>query len=142
LQVVGGPDVAEVPVHPEHDDRGVRELSVDGGVLVEGDDLPPHGERVWLKGFGCVEHTRDAFQYVDADLSVTREENVDIVHWVPADDNVRTRLRTMDGDVAGYAEPGVTSYDVDDLLQFERLCFARLDSDPAGDELVAYFTHP
>jgi glutamyl-tRNA synthetase len=142
LQVIGGPDVAEVPVHPEYDDRGVRELSVDAGVLVEGDDLPAHGERVWLKGFGCVEHTRDALQYVGADLSVTREEGVDIVHWVPADDNVRTRLRTMDGDVAGYAEPGVTSYDVDDLLQFERLCFVRLDTDPEGDELVAYFTHP
>ncbi|MFC7134915.1 MULTISPECIES: glutamate--tRNA ligase [Salinibaculum] len=140
-QVLGGPDTAEVPVHPEHEDRGVREIPVEGGVLLEGDDLPNHGERVWLKGFGCVQETRDTLQYVDADLDVTREEGVPIVHWVPAGDNVRTRLRTMDGDVSGYAEPGVSEYDVDDLLQFERVCFARIDSDPDG-EMVAYFAHP
>ena len=142
-QVLGGPDVAEVPVHPEHDERGTREIPVETGVLVEGDDLPNHGERVWLKSFGCVEHTRDAFQFVDADLAVTREEDVDIVHWVPAGEHVDTTLRTMDGDVSGYAEPGVADYAADELLQFERVCFARLDSDPsAEDGLVAYFTHP
>jgi glutamyl-tRNA synthetase len=142
-QVLGGPDAAAVPVHPEHDDRGTRAIPVETGVLVESDDLPPQGERVWLKGFGCVEHTRDALQYVDADLAVTREEDVDIVHWVPAGEHVETTLRTMDGDVSGYAEPGVADYVADDLLQFERVCFARLDTDPSvEDGLVAYFTHP
>ncbi len=142
-QVLGGPDVAEVPVHPDHDDRGVRELSVESGVRIEGDDLPSHGERVWLKGFGCVQHTRDALQYVDADLSVTREEDVDIVHWVPAEGAVDTRLRTMSGDIAGSAEPGVADYESDELLQFERICFARLDINPSDDdELVAYYAHP
>jgi glutamyl-tRNA synthetase len=141
-QVLGGPESAEVPVHPEHEDRGVREIPVESGVLVEGDDLPGHGERVWLKGFGCVEHTRDAFQYVSADPAVRQEPDVDIVHWVPADEKVPLTLRTMDGDVAGYAEPGVADYDVDELLQFERVCFARIDSAASDDELVAYFTHP
>jgi glutamyl-tRNA synthetase len=45
----------------------------------------------------------------------------------------------VDGDVDGYAEPGLTEYGRDDLLQFERVGFVRVD-DP-GDPLVTYFTH-
>ncbi|WP_225333850.1 glutamate--tRNA ligase [Halomicrobium urmianum] len=139
-QVVGGPDVAEPPVHPDHEDRGVREIPVEGVVAVEGDDLPEHGERVWLKGYGCVRHTRDAFEYTGDDIDVVREGDVDVVHWAPAD-GPHLRLRTMEGDVEGVAEPGVADYETDDLLQFERVGFARLDEvEDVG--VVAYFTHP
>ena len=47
--VVGGPETGEPPVHPNHEDRGVREIFVEGAVLVEPDDMPANGERVWLK---------------------------------------------------------------------------------------------
>ena len=136
--IEGGPDAGTPPVHPEFEERGRREIPVDGGVLVERADLPSPGERVWLKGFGCVSHTGEAFESVDAPLSVTREADVDIVHWVPADEHLPLRLRTPTGDVSGYAEPGVGRYDVDEMLQFERVGFARLD---ATEPLVAYFAH-
>ncbi|MXR50516.1 glutamate--tRNA ligase [Halovenus sp. WSH3] len=135
----GGPATASVPIHPDHEDRGTREIPTDDGVLVESDDLPPTGERVWLKGFGCVRHTEDRFEYTGDDLDVTREEDVDIVHWVPAGENVSLRLRTPDGDVSGYAEPGVSGYGPDDRLQFERVGFVRIDA--VDEERVAYYTH-
>jgi glutamyl-tRNA synthetase len=51
-------------------------------------------------------------------------------------------MRTMDGDVTGYAEPGVAAYDPDDVLQFERVGFVRVDAPPAdGDGLLAYYAH-
>jgi len=139
-QVLGGPAAGEPPVHPDHDERGTRRVPVASGVLVEGSDLPDHGDRIWLKGFGCVRHTRDALEYVDADLSVVREGEVDVVHWVPADANVDVRMRTPDGDVSGYAEPGVLEYDPGDRLQFERVGFVRLDD--VGERTVAYYAHP
>jgi glutamyl-tRNA synthetase len=113
-------------------------------VLVEPDDLPDAGERVWLKGFGCVRYDGDAFAVADESINVVREGDVDVVHWVPADEGVPTRLRTMDGDVRGHAEPGVREYGTGDLLQFERIGFARLDAFDGGDgteELVAYYAH-
>ena len=141
--VIDGPEAGHPAVHPNHEDRGSREIPVETGVLVELGDLPPVGERVWLKGYGCVRHTDDGFEYTGDDLDVTREEGVDIVHWVPSDDNVDVRLRTIDGDISGYAEPGILDYDPDDLLQFERVGFVRIDSLPAEETgLVAYFTHP
>ncbi|MFC6864975.1 glutamate--tRNA ligase [Halomicroarcula sp. GCM10025817] len=139
--VVGGPEEGHPPAHPDYENRGERDISVANGVVLEGDDLPPHGERVWLKGYGCVRHTRDAFEFAGTDIDVVREEGVDVVHWAPAD-GPELRLRTMDGDVTGRVEPGVLEYDPDDLLQFERIGFARVDAvDPDG-ESVAYFAHP
>ncbi|MFB6298166.1 MAG: glutamate--tRNA ligase [Salinirussus sp.] len=139
-QVVGGPDAGEPPVHPDHEDRGRRWIPVDDAVLVESGDLPSHGERVWLKGCGAVRHTRDALEFTGEDIEVVRSGEVDVVHWVPAEVSVPTTLRTPEGDVEGYAEPGVVDYAVDDLLQFERVGFARLDA--VGDEVVAYYAHP
>ncbi|NLV14854.1 glutamate--tRNA ligase [Haloarcula argentinensis] len=142
-QIVGGPDAGEPPLHPDYEERGRREIPVTNGVAVEGDDLPAHGERIWLKGYGCVRHTRDAFEYTGDDIDAVREEGVDVIHWTPAD-GPRLRLRTMDGDVSGVAEPGLLGYDTDDVVQFERIGFVRLDevADEAEAESVAYFTHP
>ena len=135
-----GPEAGTPPVHPEHEERGTREIPVGTGVLLEADDLPPEGERVWLKGYGCVEHTADGLTFTGDDLDVTRNEGVDIVHWVPAMDNQPVRMRTMDGDMTGYAEPGVRAYEAGDILQFERIGFVRLDRHDE-DQTVTYFAH-
>jgi len=140
-QVLGGPAVAEPPVHPDHEERGTREIPVGDAVLVESDDLPGHGDRVWLKGFGCVRHTRDAFEPTGESIEVVRDGEVDVIHWVPAAGSLPTRLRTMEGDVTGWAEPGVADYEPDALVQFERIGFARIDRHE-DDELVTYFAHP
>jgi len=145
LPVEGGPDAGHPPVHPNHEDRGRRTIPVESGVLLESADLPPAGERVWLKGYGCVRHEDDRLVATDDDIDVVREGSVQVVHWVPAEGSHAARLRTMDGDVTGYVEPGVTDYDPDDLVQFERVGFARIDAVDAGDRdetVVAYFTHP
>jgi len=139
--VVGGPEAGEPPVHPTHEERGVREIPVGGAVLVEREDLPANGERVWLKGLGCVQHTRDAFEFMGTDIAAVREEGIPVIHWVPADDARRVLLRTPDGDVEGRAEPGFAAYDPDEVVQFERVGFARVDAQ-RDDLTVAYFAHP
>ncbi|MFC6733106.1 glutamate--tRNA ligase [Haladaptatus sp. DYSN1] len=141
LPVVGAPEAGHPPVHPDHEDRGKRDIPVSGGVLLEADDVPPNGERIWLKGLGLFQHTRDALEYLGNDLSAVREEGVDVVHWVGADENVPVTMRTMEGDVTGHAEPDFAETAVDDVIQFERIGFVRVD-DHAGDESVVYYTHP
>jgi glutamyl-tRNA synthetase len=139
--VIGGPETGTPPVHPNHDERGVREIPVEGGVLVEPDDVPPNGKRVWLKGYGPVRHTRDAFEFTGEGIEVVREADVPVIHWVPADSNRPLRLRTPEGDVEGHAEPGVADDDPDEMVQFERVGFARIDRQEDG-RTVAYFAHP
>jgi glutamyl-tRNA synthetase len=153
--VLMGPETGEPPVHPDHEERGHRTLRVGGAVLIEPADVPPNGKRVWLKGYGPVRHTRDAFEFTGEDIEVVREEDVDVIHWVPADDNRQLRLRTPDGDEEGYAEAGVVDYESGDVIQFERVGFARIDAHEADTKIdaheadanddeaktVAYFAH-
>jgi glutamyl-tRNA synthetase len=139
--VIGGPETGTPPVHPNHEERGVREIPVEGGVLVEPDDVPPNGKRAWLKGYGPVRHTRDAFEFTGEGIEVVREADVPVIHWVPADSNRPLRLRTPEGDVEGHAEPGVADDDPDEMVQFERVGFARIDRQEDG-RTVAYFAHP
>ncbi|WP_158056676.1 glutamate--tRNA ligase [Halorussus halophilus] len=134
------PDAAHPPVHPEHEDRGTRDIAVEDAVMLELDDLPAEGERVWLKGLGCFRYTADELDYTGDDIDAVREEGVDVIHWVPAETAVPTRLRTMHGDQTGHAEPGFATTDVDDMVQFERVGFARVDRHEQ-EESVAYFAH-
>ncbi|MFB6206670.1 MAG: glutamate--tRNA ligase [Haloglomus sp.] len=138
--VEGGPEAGYPPVHPEHEERGRREVPLGDAVLLEPDDVPADGDRVWLKGWGPVRNEDGTLVFTDEDIDVVRHGGVDVVHWVGADENVPTTMRTMDGDVSGHAEPGVREYGVGDLLQFERVGFCRLDSFEGGD-VIAYFAH-
>jgi glutamyl-tRNA synthetase len=140
VPVIGGPEAGHPPYHPEDEERGRREVPVPGAVQIESEDLPPNGKRVWLKGYGCVRHTRDAFEYVGDDIAAVREEGVPVIHWVPADDTVPVRMRTPDGDVTGAAEPDFADAEIDDVVQFERIAFARVDAH-GDDESVVYWTH-
>ncbi|MFW6384263.1 MAG: glutamate--tRNA ligase [Halodesulfurarchaeum sp.] len=141
LPVEGGPAVATPPLHPDHEERGTREIPVEENVRLEERDLPAEGERVWLKGFGCVRFDGEGLAATGEDLSVVTDGDVPVVHWVPAEGAVPVRMRTMEGTVRGWAEPGLATHDVDDVVQFERIGFARID-DRTEDATVTYFAHP
>jgi glutamyl-tRNA synthetase len=138
--VAGGPETARPPRHPDHPDRGEREIPVGDAVLLEGEDVPEPGERVWLKGYGPFGREGDTLVYTDESIDVVREKGVPVVHWVPVDGSVPVRLRTMDGDVPCFAEPGITDYEPDELVQFERVGFARIDRHD-DRETVCYYAH-
>jgi len=145
LSVTGDhPETGTPPVHPDHADRGTRQLAVDDTVLLEPDDVPAEGERVWLKGFGCLSREGDSLAWDGQEIDVVREAGVPVVHWVPAADTEPVRMRTPEGDVAGLAEATLREYDTDAFVQFERVGFARVD-EPSGTgdgaETVVYYAH-
>jgi len=139
-ELSGGPETATPPLHPDHPDRGEREIPVGDAVLLEAEDVPAPGERVWLKGYGPFGREGDTLVYTDESIEVVREKGVPVIHWVPVDGSVPVRLRTMDGDVPCFAEPGITDYEPDELLQFERVGFVRVDRHD-DRETVCYYAH-
>ncbi len=139
------PEAGNPPVHPDHEDRGTRTIAAGDAVLLESDDVPADGERVWLKGFGCFHLDDGTLHWDGQDIEVVREEGVPVIHWVPADDNEPVRMRTLDGDVPGRAEASLRQCETGDLVQFERVGFVRVDepSDEGdGEETVVYYAHP
>lgn len=137
--VSGGPDTGEPPLHPDHPERGTRSIPVDGSVTIEPDDVPAEDERTWLKGFGCVERRDDTFVYRDEAIDIVTDGDVPVIHWIGGSDGQSVRLRRPDGTEHGMAESSVANLDVDDIVQFERIGFARIDHQ--GEETVAYFAH-
>ncbi len=133
------PSAGHPPLHPNHEDRGTREIPVGEAVLIEPDDLPKEAERVWLKGYGCVRYADGEFAATGDDISAVRQEGVDVIHWVPADTAVDVRLRTPDGEVTGKAEPDFAETDINDIIQFERIGFVRVDDH--AEQSVVYYTH-
>ncbi|WP_126661545.1 glutamate--tRNA ligase [Haloterrigena salifodinae] len=144
LPVSGDPPAeANPPLHPNHEERGVREIPVSDSVMLEPEDVPEADERIWLKGLGCFRYAEGALEYTADDIDVVREGEVDVVHWAPATESVAVRMRTPDGDVRGHAEPGVGDLESDEMVQFERVGFARIDRhDDEEEETVVYYAHP
>jgi glutamyl-tRNA synthetase len=141
FDIEGGPEVGHPPLHPDHEERGERTIPVKGGVVLEPGDIPEAGNRVWLKGYACVRREGDRLVVTDDDIEAVRSGGVDVVHWAPDEGTVPVRLRTPDGDVRGVAEPDFADTAVDDVVQFERIGFARVD-DHGEEESVVYWAHP
>ena len=141
LPVTGDtPAEGRPPRHPDFEIRGHRRVPVGDTVLIEPDDVPDREDRVWLKGLGCFRYTRDTLQYTGDDIDAVREENVPVIHWVPTEDSVPTTVHSMEGTWTGQAEPELTDVSTDDVVQFERVGFARIDKQEP-EETEAFYAH-
>ena len=64
-----------------------------------------------------------------------------IIQWIPAEDNVSVTIVMDDASTKkGLGESSLKDLKVGDVVQFERIGFARLD-EIADDELIFYFAH-
>ncbi len=125
----------KVPLHPDFPGRGERVLPLGPKVHVAKEDFEKfRRQEVRLKDFcNVVLDHRAAF------LSL---ENKDIpkIQWV-GHGGVPTHVVMPTGfESRGLAEPAVAALRVDDLVQFERIGFARIDH-VSHAEVRAYFAH-
>jgi glutamyl-tRNA synthetase len=131
--------VARAPVHPEHPERGVRELKVgpDSTVYVCREDLESKPKMLRLKDLCNIELIGDGARYAGNDLSVLKD-GVQIVHWVPTDSLPAEVLMTDGTTKKGLVEAGVRNA-LGNVVQFERFAYARVEQvDPS---VRCVFTH-
>jgi glutamyl-tRNA synthetase len=139
--------VAEVPVHPDFEKRGVRKIPLvyEHGTLeigVQPTDLKriKPGKLFRLKDLAnfTVEKKKATFQSIDVDE--VREVGGPIIHWIPKIGSVPVALTLIDGSKAmGLAEPSIKQMPVGTFLQFERVGFARITK--VGDPIEVSFAH-
>ncbi|MCU0860511.1 MAG: glutamate--tRNA ligase, partial [Thermoplasmata archaeon] len=103
-----GAIAAKAPVHPDHPERGVRELNVTEGsqVFVPKDDLPEDGRKVRLKDLSNFDYKNGRLVFAGNDLSVLKD-GVQIIHWAPADAVPAEMLMTDGTTKSGVAERGL-----------------------------------
>jgi len=124
---------AKIPMHPDFPERGNREIMTSSEFYIQ--DKLDKGENYRFIHL---------FNFVDNDfISVDSDEklNAKLIHWLPAKaDLVKVWVVMPDGSVKkGLAEESIKSLNVDDIIQFQRFGFCRLDK--KGSKFTFYYTH-
>ena len=127
--------------HPDFPDRGYRELPFDGTIYLEEKDIKNNQNKV-LRLMDAVNiFLGEEVTYHSSSLEDAREEKARIVHWVPESSNREVEVVMSDAShQKGFIEPSTNELNVGDVVQLERVGFARLDSIKDG-KLTFYYAH-
>lgn len=123
--------------HPDFPDRGYRELPFDGDIYLDQKDIQSNQNKV-LRLMDAVNiFIGEEIAYHSSSLEDARSEGARIVHWVPIKSNNPVNLVMPDAQILkGFIEPSSDELDVNDVVQLERVGFARLDS--IGDRKLTF----
>ena len=135
----GGHVDIERPLHADHEDRGNRVLPFEGKAYLAEKDINDGIFR--LMDAVNVEISGGDVNYHSTSFEDAREVKARIIQWVPVEDNVNVKIVMSDASIkTGLGEGALRDLSVGDIVQFERVGFARLD-EISDDELVFYFAH-
>lgn len=138
------------PLHPDFPEKGKRKLAFEIGddaatAYISGPDFEiiNPGDLIRLMDAFNVEivekgEDRVVARYISDDLEEARRKRMPLKHWV-SKDFVEVEVRTPEGVLRGYGEGDLKKAAIDDIVQFERFGFVRIDK--INDKIVAYFTH-
>jgi len=120
-------------------DRGNRVLPFDGTAYLAAADIKDGIFR--LMDAVNVEINDDKITYHSTSFEDAREVKARIIQWVPTSDNVNVKIVMADASVkTGLGESALNDLKVGDIVQFERVGFARLD-EITDDEMIFYYAH-
>ncbi|BAA30798.1 glutamate--tRNA ligase [Pyrococcus horikoshii] len=150
MEVEGAPEfIAEIPLHPDHPERGVRRLKFtpERPVYVSKDDLNllKPGNFVRLKDLFNVEilevGDKIRARFYSFEYEIAKKNRWKMVHWVtegrpceviiPEGDELVVRKGLLEKDA---------KVQVNEIVQFERFGFVRIDR-IEGDKVIAIYAH-
>jgi len=135
--------VIKRPLHPDHIERGMRELKIEQEIYIAREDIQKTGDNKILRlmdGFNICFKEGETMYY-STDLDDARNSKAMIVQWVPVTNSISAELVMPDATVKkGFIEQSATNLKVDDVVQLERMGFARVD-EVTYTKIKFYYAH-
>ena len=149
---VKGDYTASIPLHPDHPKRGRRILKVkkrngQAYLLISSRDFNSlrTGSLIRLMELFNVKVTSKKESLILAEFhSESYEEarrlNLSLIHWLPEGEGILCEVIMPDGSVVkGQVEKNLRQASADQIVQFERFGFVRIDQ--MGEEIRVFFAH-
>ena len=137
-------EILHLRMHPDNKELGTRELIFDGEIYVA-DELEEGKMYRLMELFNIVvEKIEDNIiyaKYHSRDFKTARENKAKIIHWIPTKDCIKTIIIDTDAkEHVGVAEKDFKVVNVDEIVQFERVGFVRVDNKD-DEKVICYFAH-
>jgi len=136
-------NIIKRPLHPDYPEKGSREIPFGPELYITAEDLKKTGEGKLLRLIDTVNVilNKGKISYHSTDLEEARKAKAMIIQWVPVQKSLKTDVIMPDATViTGFVEPSAVNIKVDDIVQFERFGFARVDN-ITNTQLQLYFAH-
>jgi glutamyl-tRNA synthetase len=138
ISVERAPEIKEVeiPLHPDFPERGKRKLPVNlKKIYVEKEDFKKFkNKEIGLINLFSVKLKRKA-EFVSEKIKLESQK----IQWV-SEPNVKIKLVMPDGSIKeGIAEPEIKNLKKDQIIQLQRIGFARVDE--VNKDIVLFFAH-
>jgi glutamyl-tRNA synthetase len=138
--------VVKFNLHPDHPERGTRTLVGRQKYFITQKDADELKQKNLYRLMECLNFSKTpkGLTFDSQDVETYREKGERIMHWLPAENkqelmNVSVLMPDATT-VKGYGEPSLKDVKVNDVIQFERFGFCRLDK-KEGNTLSFWFTH-
>ena len=143
IKISNAPEqVAELKKHPENPGRGIRKLKAKDEFFIEKRDFEALEEGKLYRLMDCLNFrkVKNKFVFDSLEYENFRKDGERIMHWLPSGGNIDAEVMMPDGKLAkGIAEPDVKTLKVNDLVQFTRFGFCRLDE--KNKRIVFWYAH-
>ncbi len=143
INVEGTPEIkAELPLHPDHPERGKRIFRVDGKFYISKDDFKKLKNNKLYRLMDCLNFVKENknFVYDSKDYERYKENGEFIMHWLPDKMIIPVEVLMPDGSIKkGIGEDSMRQLKEGDIVQLERFAFCRLDK--KGKKFVFWYTH-
>lgn len=149
---VPGPFSVRIPLHPDQPERGFRHFEIEpkeeeASLWISRDDLKlfKKGAKMRLMELFNFQVEKVGKKLIEAVFHSRSYEEAKglaapLIHWIPTDTGIPCEVVMPDASVVrGFAEDTCKGLRPDEIIQFERFGFVRVDS--LDEKLTAYFAH-
>jgi len=131
----------ELDLHPDNK-KGGRKFKTSNKFYITTEDFDDIKEGQLIRLMDCLNFTKkgDKFEFISLKYEDYKEKGDKIIHWLPVEKLQEVNVLLSDNTkIHGLAENNIKNIKINQVIQFERFAFCRLDN--IDDKYQFWYTH-